>query len=124
MAASAAAVRLERLVGADVGRVGANAGPTPREQAVLRQASIGQTLQETAQVLGLGEETIRSHLKKAQIALRNDPAKRRTVLTNCRGNRPPSNETPCGVALNGLVFIRAATVAWLRTSWVTIGPLG
>ena len=34
MAASAAAVRLERLVGEDVGRVGSNAGLTPREQAV------------------------------------------------------------------------------------------
>ena len=42
MAASAAAVRLEGLVGDDVKRVGSNAGLTPREQAVLRQASIGQ----------------------------------------------------------------------------------
>jgi LuxR family quorum sensing-dependent transcriptional regulator len=69
MAASAATVRLERLVGADVGRVGSNSGLTPREQAVLRQASMGQTLQETAQLLGLGEETIRSHFKKAQAKL-------------------------------------------------------
>ena len=69
MAASAAAVRLERLVGADIGRVGSNSGLTPREQAVLRQASIGQTLQETAQALGLGEETVRSHFKKAQAKL-------------------------------------------------------
>jgi LuxR family quorum sensing-dependent transcriptional regulator len=69
MAASAAAVRLERLVGADIGRVGSNSGLTPREQAVLRQASIGQSLQETAQALGLGEETVRSHFKKAQAKL-------------------------------------------------------
>jgi len=69
MAASAAAVRLERLVGADVGRVGSNAGLTPREQAVLRQASIGQTVEETATALGLGEETVRSHFKKAQAKL-------------------------------------------------------
>jgi len=69
MAASAAAVRLERLVGADIGRVGSNSSLTPREQAVLRQASMGQTLQETAQLLGLGEETIRSHFKKAQAKL-------------------------------------------------------
>jgi DNA-binding CsgD family transcriptional regulator len=69
MAASAAVVRLERLVGDDVKRVGSNAGLTPREQAVLRQASNGMTLQETAMALGLGEETIRSHFKKAQAKL-------------------------------------------------------
>ena len=69
MAASAAAVRLERLVGDDVKRVGSNAGLTPREQAVLRQASVGQTVQETAKALGLGEETVRSHFKKAQAKL-------------------------------------------------------
>ena len=69
MAASAAAIRLEGLVGDDVKRVGSNAGLTPREQAVLRHASIGQTLQETAKALGLGEETVRSHFKKAQAKL-------------------------------------------------------
>ena len=69
MAASAAAIRLEGLVGDDVKRVGSNAGLTPREQAVLRHASIGQTLQETATALGLGEETVRSHFKKAQAKL-------------------------------------------------------
>ena len=69
MAASAAAVRLERLVGDDAKRVGSRAGLTPREQAVLRQASIGLTLQETAKALGLGEETVRSHFKKAQAKL-------------------------------------------------------
>jgi LuxR family quorum sensing-dependent transcriptional regulator len=69
MAASAAAIRLERLVGSDVKRAGSNAGLTPREQAVLRQASIGQTLRETAQAFGVGEETVRSHFKKAQAKL-------------------------------------------------------
>jgi LuxR family quorum sensing-dependent transcriptional regulator len=69
MAANAAAVRLERLVGQDVKRVGSNSGLTQREQAVLRQASIGLTLQETAKALGLGEETVRSHFKKAQAKL-------------------------------------------------------
>jgi LuxR family quorum sensing-dependent transcriptional regulator len=69
MAASAAVVRLERLVGEDVKRVGSNSGLTPREQAVLRQASNGMTLQETAKALGLGEETVRSHFKKAQAKL-------------------------------------------------------
>ena len=69
MAASAAAIRLEGLVGDDVKRVGSNAGLTPREQAVLRHASIGQTVQETATALGVGEETVRSHFKKAQARL-------------------------------------------------------
>ena len=69
MAASAAAVRLERLVGDDAKRVGSRACLTPREQSVLRQASIGLTLQETAKALGLGEETVRSHFKKAQAKL-------------------------------------------------------
>ena len=69
MAASAAAVRLERLVGPDSRRVGSHACLTPREQSVLRHASIGQTLQETAKALGLGEETVRSHFKKAQAKL-------------------------------------------------------
>ena len=69
MAAIAAAVRLEGLVGNDVKRVGSNAGLTPREQAVLRQASSGQTVQEAAQALGVGAETVRSHFKKAQAKL-------------------------------------------------------
>jgi DNA-binding CsgD family transcriptional regulator len=69
MAASAAAIRLERLIGEDVKRIGSNAGLTPREQAVLRQASIGESVQETAKALGIGEETVRSHFKKAQAKL-------------------------------------------------------
>jgi DNA-binding CsgD family transcriptional regulator len=69
MAASAAAIRLERLVGDDVKRVGSRAFLTPREQSVLRQASIGLTVEETATALGLGEETVRSHFKKAQAKL-------------------------------------------------------
>ena len=69
MAASAAAVRLERLVGADPKRVGSRACLTPREQSVLRHASTGLTVQETAKALGLGEETVRSHFKKAQVKL-------------------------------------------------------
>ena len=69
MAASAAAVRLERLVGNDAKRIGSRASLTPREQSVLRQSSIGLTLQETAKALGLGEETVRSHFKKAQAKL-------------------------------------------------------
>jgi LuxR family quorum sensing-dependent transcriptional regulator len=69
MAASAAAVRLERLVGDDVRRVGARASLTPREEAVLRHASDGKTAQEIANLLGLGVETVRSHFKKAEAKL-------------------------------------------------------
>jgi DNA-binding CsgD family transcriptional regulator len=69
MAANAAAVRMERLVTDDAKRVGSRASLTPREQSVLRQASVGLTLEETAKVLGLGEETVRSHFKKAQAKL-------------------------------------------------------
>jgi len=42
---------------------------TPRELAVLRLASAGAPQREIAQALGLGEETVRTHLKKAQIKL-------------------------------------------------------
>jgi LuxR family quorum sensing-dependent transcriptional regulator len=69
MAANATAVRLERIVGPDAKRTGSRPCLTPREQSVLRQASLGLTLEETAQALGLGEETIRSHFKKAQAKL-------------------------------------------------------
>jgi DNA-binding CsgD family transcriptional regulator len=69
MAASAAAVRLERLIGYEGRRIDSRACLTPREQSVLRHASIGHTLQETAKALDLGEETVRSHFKKAQAKL-------------------------------------------------------
>jgi len=69
MAASAAAVRLERVICNDAKRVGSRAYLTPREQSVLRHASLGETMQETAKALGLGEETVRSHFKKAQTKL-------------------------------------------------------
>ena len=39
---------------------------TPRERAVLRLVSVGRRTDKIAQVLGLGEETVRSHLKKVQ----------------------------------------------------------
>jgi DNA-binding CsgD family transcriptional regulator len=69
MVANAAAVRLESLVTDDAKRVGSRACLTPREQSVLRHASVGLTLQETATALGLAEETVRSHFKKAQAKL-------------------------------------------------------
>jgi DNA-binding CsgD family transcriptional regulator len=69
MAASAAAVRLERLVCYEGRRIDSRAYLTAREQAVLRHASSGESLQETARALGIGEETVRSHFKKAQTKL-------------------------------------------------------
>ena len=69
MAATAAAIRLERLVGEDVKRVGSRARLTARELSVLRHAAEGESLQEIAKAFHLGEETVRSHFKKAQAKL-------------------------------------------------------
>jgi LuxR family quorum sensing-dependent transcriptional regulator len=69
MAASAAALRLERLVGYEGRRIDSRASLTPREQSVLRHAALGETLEETAKALGLGKETVRSHFKNAQAKL-------------------------------------------------------
>jgi DNA-binding CsgD family transcriptional regulator len=66
MGATSAAPRLETLVGPKSYRIGQRARLTPRELAVLRWASLGKQVQETAEGLGLGVETVRSHLKKAQ----------------------------------------------------------
>jgi LuxR family quorum sensing-dependent transcriptional regulator len=68
-ASSFAAQRLEHLAGADVRRVGVHLRLTPRELAVLRLVSTGRQAGEIAKALGLGEETVRSHLKKAQVKL-------------------------------------------------------
>jgi DNA-binding CsgD family transcriptional regulator len=68
-AASFTALRLEQLAGPDPNRIGSRGRLTPRELSVLRLVSMGGQLHEVAQALGLGDETIRSHLKKAQIKL-------------------------------------------------------
>ena len=68
-AASFAALRLEQLAGPDVNRIGSRARLTPRETAVLRLVSMGGQYHDVAAALGLGHETIRSHLKKAQAKL-------------------------------------------------------
>jgi DNA-binding CsgD family transcriptional regulator len=68
-AASFAVLRLEQLLGPDVARLPTRPRLTPRELAVLRLASMGGQSSDIAQALGLGEETIRSHLKKAQTKL-------------------------------------------------------
>jgi LuxR family quorum sensing-dependent transcriptional regulator len=68
-AANLAAQRLEQLAGPDVGRLGTRPRLTPRETAVLRLVSMGRQSAEIAKALDLGEETVRSHLKKAQAKL-------------------------------------------------------
>lgn len=69
MGATFAAIRLQKLVGSQVNRLGKRAQLTPRELAVLRLLSLGHQTGEVAALLGLGEETIRSHLKKVQSKL-------------------------------------------------------
>lgn len=68
-AASFAAMRLEQLVEPDQAAQAPRPQLTPRELAVLRSLSMGTPFKETAKALGLGEETIRTHLKKAQAKL-------------------------------------------------------
>ena len=69
MAASFVAIRLQQLMAPCAKRVGNAVSLTPRELAVLRSLSLGRRVRETAEKLGLGEETVRSHLKKAQSKL-------------------------------------------------------
>lgn len=69
MAASFTAIRLEQIVGPNLQRVGRQALLTPRELAVLRLASNGLRTRKIAELLELGEETVRSHMKKAQSKL-------------------------------------------------------
>ena len=68
-AASFAALRLEQLIDHDPRWMGKAARITARELAVLRLVSVGKQTEEIARLLGLGEETVRSHLKKAQTKL-------------------------------------------------------
>lgn len=68
-ASSLAAQRLENLTAPDARRIGLRSRLTARETAVLRLVSDGQQSSEIAKALGLGEETVRSHLKKAQMKL-------------------------------------------------------
>ena len=66
LAANYAALRLEQILPANARLVPRKSRLTPRELAVLRLSSLGQAAAEVSSALGLGEETIRSHLKKAQ----------------------------------------------------------
>ena len=69
MAANFAAIRLEQIVGPDSQRIGNFTQLTPRELSVLRLASNGIRTRKIAELLELGEETVRSHIKKAQSKL-------------------------------------------------------
>jgi DNA-binding CsgD family transcriptional regulator len=68
-AASFAALRLEQLIEHDPRWMGKRPRLTARELAVLRLASMGRTSEEIAKSLQLGEETVRTHLKKVQAKL-------------------------------------------------------
>jgi DNA-binding CsgD family transcriptional regulator len=68
-ASSFAAQRLEHLAGPDEKRIGSRARLTPRELAVLRLVSTGRQASEIAKALALGQETVRTHIKKAQTKL-------------------------------------------------------
>src|SRR5262245_7386119 len=65
-AAGFAAVRLAQVIGDDPRRVGDGPPITARELAVLRLVSLGMATEGIAKPLGIGEEIIRSHLKKVQ----------------------------------------------------------
>jgi LuxR family quorum sensing-dependent transcriptional regulator len=69
MAATFAAIRLEQIVGPDPARVGKRMSLTPRELSVMRLASNGHRIKRIAELLELGEETVRTHAKKAQLKL-------------------------------------------------------
>jgi DNA-binding CsgD family transcriptional regulator len=68
-AACFAAMRLEQLVGAVADCKGDVPPLTPRELAVLRLAAQGKPDKEIAEDLALGDETVRTHMRKAQAKL-------------------------------------------------------
>ncbi len=56
----------KKIIGTQTSRIGGRKSLTPRELAILRLLSTGHQTADTAALLGLGEETVRSHIKKAQ----------------------------------------------------------
>jgi DNA-binding CsgD family transcriptional regulator len=68
-AAGFGALRLEQVLGEDPRRVGSRPPITARELAALRLVSLGKDTSEVAKLLGIGEETVRTHLKKVQAKL-------------------------------------------------------
>ena len=69
LGASFATTQLQKLAPPFAGRLGKGASLTPRELSVLRWLSLGHRIAEISNDLGLGEETVRSHIKKAQAKL-------------------------------------------------------
>jgi DNA-binding CsgD family transcriptional regulator len=71
MGATFAAIRLEKLV--ETRSFGKHVSLTARELSVLRLMSVGYQIKPSAELLHLGEETVRTHLKKAltKLAVRN-----------------------------------------------------
>jgi DNA-binding CsgD family transcriptional regulator len=68
-AAGFAASRLEHVTGDDPRRLGNQPRIAPRELAVVRMVSLGMASNDIARQLGIGEETVCSHLKKVQVKL-------------------------------------------------------
>jgi LuxR family quorum sensing-dependent transcriptional regulator len=64
-----ATIRLQKLVQPTPARIPKGAALTARELSVLRALSLGERPREVAKHLGLGEETVRTHIKKAQLKL-------------------------------------------------------
>lgn len=75
MAASFAIIRIQALLGPDPANIRSPTQLTPRERAVLRLAAEGSEIKAIAEALELGDETIRTHLRKAKDKLH---AKNRT----------------------------------------------
>jgi DNA-binding CsgD family transcriptional regulator len=69
LGAAFATTRLQKLAPPFIGRLAKGASLTPRELSVLRSLSLGNRLAEISKDLGLGEETVRTHIKKAQTKL-------------------------------------------------------
>jgi len=69
LGAAFATTRLQKLAPLFTGRLGKGACLTPRELSVLRSLSLGHRVAEISKDLGLGDETVRSHIKKAQVKL-------------------------------------------------------
>ena len=69
LGAAFATTRLQKLAPPFTGRLSKSANLTPRELSVLRSLSLGHRVADISKDLGLGEETVRSHIKKAQMKL-------------------------------------------------------
>ena len=69
LGASFATTQLQKLAPPFTGRLGKGVNLTPRELSVLRSLSLGHRIAEISKDMGLGEETVRSHIKKAQAKL-------------------------------------------------------